>query len=69
MKTTIGALKSFIRETIEELDNKGDDEPSLSEKEEMKDDPCWKGYEMVGMKKKGGRTVPNCVPVAKKKKK
>jgi hypothetical protein len=26
-------------------------------------DPCWKGYKMVGMKKKGGRTVPNCVPV------
>ena len=24
--------------------------------------PCWTGYEMVGMKKKGGRTVPNCVP-------
>ena len=24
--------------------------------------PCWSGYEMVGMKKKGGRTVPNCVP-------
>lgn len=27
-----------------------------------KKDPCWKGYEMVGMKKKGGRRVPNCVP-------
>ncbi len=26
-------------------------------------DPCWKGYEMVGMKKKGGKPVPNCVPV------
>tara|TARA_R100001510_G_C7620504_1_gene181498 strand:+ start:537 stop:950 length:414 start_codon:yes stop_codon:yes gene_type:complete len=24
--------------------------------------PCWEGYEMIGMKKKGGRTVPNCVP-------
>ena len=24
--------------------------------------PCWKGYEMIGTKKKGGRTVPNCVP-------
>jgi len=22
----------------------------------------WKGYEMVGMKKKGGKPVPNCVP-------
>ena len=26
--------------------------------------PCWKGYEMIGMKKKGGRDVPNCVPIA-----
>ena len=25
-------------------------------------DPCWKGYEQIGMKKKGGREVPNCVP-------
>ena len=24
--------------------------------------PCWKGYEMIGMKNKGGRKVPNCVP-------
>jgi hypothetical protein len=24
--------------------------------------PCWKGYEMVGTKKKGTKTVPNCVP-------
>lgn len=29
------------------------------------DDPCWKGYEMVGMKKKNGRKVPNCVPEAR----
>lgn len=30
-------------------------------------DPCWKGYEMVGMKKKGGKPVPNCVPVKEEK--
>jgi len=23
---------------------------------------CWKNYKQVGYKKKGGRTVPNCVP-------
>ena len=32
---------------------------------EMKDDPCWSGYEMIGMKTKGGRKVPNCVPEKK----
>jgi len=26
------------------------------------EDPCWKGYKMVGTKKKGGKEVPNCVP-------
>jgi len=27
-----------------------------------KDDPCWDGYTQVGMKKKNGKEVPNCVP-------
>jgi len=26
------------------------------------DGPCWKGYKQIGMKDKGGRQVPNCVP-------
>jgi hypothetical protein len=25
---------------------------------------CWKGYRQAGMKKKGDREVPNCVPVS-----
>jgi hypothetical protein len=29
--------------------------------DEMK--PCWKGYKQIGMKEKGGKEVPNCVPV------
>ena len=36
-------------------------------REELKK-ACWKGYEAIGVKKKNGRTVPNCVPVKKKKK-
>lgn len=31
-------------------------------KKSLKDDPCWSGYRMIGMKEKGGRKVPNCVP-------
>ena len=35
----------------------------LSEALKMKgEDPCWKGYQMVGMKDKNGKKVPNCVP-------
>jgi hypothetical protein len=26
------------------------------------ENPCWDGYEMVGMKEKDGKEVPNCVP-------
>ncbi len=28
-------------------------------------DPCWSGYEQVGMKMKVGKRVPNCVPKKK----
>jgi hypothetical protein len=31
-------------------------------KEEEVDEACWDGYKKVGMKKKGARMVPNCVP-------
>ena len=33
------------------------------------DDPCWEGYEKVGMKMKAGKLVPNCVPIKKAGKK
>ena len=38
-----------------------------SKRRKKKKNPCWKGYEMIGMKKKGKRNVPNCVPKKKKK--
>tara|TARA_B100000530_G_scaffold327535_1_gene267430 strand:+ start:76 stop:1872 length:1797 start_codon:yes stop_codon:yes gene_type:complete len=31
-------------------------------KEDVQNEACWVGYKQVGMKKKGDRTVPNCVP-------
>lgn len=31
------------------------------EKMEITPNPCWKGYEPIGLKDKGGRKVPNCV--------
>jgi hypothetical protein len=36
-------------------------ETSLDLNEDKKD-PCWTGYHQVGMKKKGTKKVPNCVP-------
>ena len=40
---------------------------TIRKKKKMKN-PCWKGYEAIGMNKKGGKKVPNCVPIKKKKK-
>lgn len=34
-----------------------------------KSDPCWEGYEKIGMKMKNGKLVPNCVPIKKHAKK
>jgi len=39
--------------------SKGVAEDSVTEGDE---DPCWKDYKQVGMKKKGSKNVPNCVP-------
>jgi len=41
------------------------DNPRVSkalQKANEDDDPCWDSHKMVGMKKKGGKMVPNCVP-------
>jgi len=38
------------------------EETDLDEAEMKGKDPCWKGYEMIGTKKKRGKEVPNCVP-------
>jgi hypothetical protein len=35
----------------------------LDQLDEVSPNPCQEGYEMIGMKKKGGRMVPNCVPI------
>jgi hypothetical protein len=37
--------------------------------ENVLSEACWKNYKQEGMKKKGKRMVPNCVPKKKKKKK
>ena len=41
---------------------KAADHLQIEAKKMKGEDPCWKGYQMVGTKKKGGKEVPNCVP-------
>lgn len=37
-------------------------------KKKSSGDPCWEGYEQVGMKMKNGKLVPDCVPIKKNNK-
>jgi hypothetical protein len=45
--------------------HKGQAEKIKKHADDMKkvDEACWKGYKAYGMKKKGGKMVPNCKPV------
>ena len=56
-------------EDIEEIDALSEDEEycrkcagKLRESIKKELDECWKTYKQVGMKKKGNKMVPNCVP-------
>ncbi|MDB5195953.1 MAG: hypothetical protein JWP88_323 [Flaviaesturariibacter sp.] len=40
----------------------------MATKKNTAKDPCWKGYEKEGIKKKGGKNVPNCVKKESKRK-
>jgi hypothetical protein len=49
--------------------HKGQAEKIKKHADEMKkvDEACWKGYKARGMKKKGGKLVPNCKPIGEAK--
>jgi hypothetical protein len=53
-------MKKYI--SIYEKDDKSKENKELEKS-------CWKGYKAIGTKEKNGKTVPNCVPIKKKKKK
>jgi hypothetical protein len=52
-------LKEWVNNYVKEVTHSHEYEDMSQMRE---DDPCWKDYEMVGMKKKNGKDVPNCVP-------
>ena len=45
-----GLIKKILREEVIEI-------------KEKDTNPCWDKYEMIGMKTKDGKEVPNCVPI------
>ena len=58
VKCRQGKIWKGVSESVEDLEDMIREEiiNALNEK-------CWDGYKQVGMKKKGGRNVPNCVPL------
>ena len=44
-------------------DEEEDDDEDDKEKVKDEENPCWEGYRQEGMKEKGDKMVPNCVPV------
>jgi len=54
-------LPAWMQAKITDTEHNMDAASSYSEEK----GPCWTGYKQVGMKKKGGKMVPNCVPVSK----
>jgi hypothetical protein len=50
--------ENFISQASSNYHEYGQNEARIAEDK----GPCWNGYKQVGMKDKGGRQVPNCVP-------
>ena len=62
---TVGIAHKYIKDKKEKEEGKKEEVKEANDGDKRKDDPCWKGYKMVGMKDKGGKEVPNCVPMSK----
>lgn len=51
----------YLNSVAQYMQHPGTDRDVMFAEEMQGPDPCWKGYEMVGQKKKNGKDVPNCV--------
>jgi hypothetical protein len=58
-KLTLAA--DYLNSVSQYLQHSGKDRDMMFAEDMEGPDPCWKGYEMVGTKMKGGKEVPNCV--------
>jgi hypothetical protein len=58
-----GSIEAWVQSKITKAADYIDTAADYLESGEHKvDEACWTGYKQVGMKKKGNRNVPNCVP-------
>jgi hypothetical protein len=63
VQSKITKAADYIDSAADYIDSGEHNVHNSMDEEKKKDDPCWKGYRQVGMKKKNGKEVPNCVPV------
>jgi hypothetical protein len=54
--------------TDEEISKSYESDNEEEDKWDNMEKACWSGYTQEGMKEKGGRMVPNCVPIKKSNK-
>ena len=57
----LAIASDYLNSVSEYMQHSGKDRDMMFAEEMEGPDPCWKGYEMVGTKMKGGKEVPNCV--------
>jgi hypothetical protein len=57
-----GALVQCRKVGAANWGNNSKNEDTILDNDEQIDEKCWDAYKQVGMKKKGNRMVPNCVP-------
>ena len=58
-----GAAMEIDQDLLEKRGSKGAPTNAALKASQNEDaDPCWDNYKQVGMKKKNGKPVPNCVP-------
>ena len=55
-------VQSKITKATDYIDTARDYMKSQDDKEVSQQEACWSDYKQVGMKKKGDKMVPNCVP-------
>ena len=65
LKGVVDQLRNAVKAHGKQADIVEDHVEKMEKSGPPKKGPCWEGYEMIGMKKKSGRSVPNCVPKKK----
>ena len=62
VKIVLSNQISYVLSTLKPITMATKKESTQKSSDKESNDPCWDGYKKEGMKTKGGKKVPNCVP-------